>query len=57
MWFDAQSRLHTKAVYVKTGQEMQMTIDVEGGLCQQEVEEHHEHLKQIGAISPGNTPR
>ena len=57
MWFDAQSRLHTKAVYVKTGQEMQMTIDVQGGLCQQEVEEHHEHLKQIGAISPADTPR
>ncbi len=57
MWFDAQSRLHTKAVYVKTGQEMQMTIDVQGGLCQQEVEEHHEHLKQIGAIALGETPR
>ncbi len=57
MWFDAQSRLHTKAVYVKTGQEMQMTIEVKGGLCQREVEEHHEHLKQIGAISPADPPR
>ncbi len=50
MWFDDQSRLHTKAVYVKTKQEMLMTIDVVGGLTQQEVEEHHEYLKDIGAI-------
>ncbi len=57
MWFDAQSRLHTKAVYVKTKQEMQMAIDVVGGLNEIEVKEHHEHLKKIGAISLGETPR
>lgn len=57
MWFDEQSRLHTKAVYVKTKQEMTMTIDVAGGLCQQEVEEHHEHLKKIGAIALGEAPQ
>lgn len=57
MWFDAQSRLHTKAVYVKTKQEMQMTIVVAGGLNEIELEEQREHLKKIGAISLGETPR
>ncbi len=56
MWFDDQSRLHTKAVYVKTGQEMLMTIDVAGGLCQEEVEEQRKHLEDIGAISLGESP-
>lgn len=51
MWFDEQSRLHTKAVYVRTKQEMLMAIDVAGGLCQEEVERHHEKLKEMGAIS------
>jgi len=44
MMFDAEGRLHTKAIYVNTGQEMQLSLEVPEGLRPQEVEEQKRHL-------------
>jgi len=52
MEFDRQSRLHTHAVYVKTGQEMSMTVDVKGCLHQNEVDDYRNFLVNSGFAKP-----
>jgi molecular chaperone DnaK len=48
--FDKQGRLHMKAIYANTGQDVSMTLDVAGGLCESEVVEQHSHLKNVGFL-------
>lgn len=52
MQFDAQGRLHVRAVYVSTGQEMEMSLEIAGGLQPEEVREHRRFLEQAGLLEP-----
>jgi molecular chaperone DnaK len=52
MQFDDQGRLRVRAVYVLTGQQMQMSVDIPGGLRSEEVAEHHKYLKETGFLPP-----
>ena len=45
MQFDAFGRLHIRALYVRTGQEMLLNLDIPGGLKPEEVERQREHLE------------
>ena len=49
--FDKQGRLHMKAIYANTGHEVQMSLEVTGGLCEEEVIQQHTHLKKVGFLS------
>lgn len=51
MEFDRQGRLHMKAIYANTGQEVQMSLEVAGGLREEEVRQQHEHLKKVGFLT------
>jgi hypothetical protein len=47
--------LHINAVYVNTGQHMQMSLTIPGGLREEEVREHREHLENttfLGVFNP-----
>ena len=44
MDFDAEGRLHIAAIYVNTGQEMQLSLEIPGGLRAEEVEQQRHHL-------------
>lgn len=46
MEFDETGRLHVKAVYVNTGQELDVSLDIPGGLQPEEVEKQREHLEK-----------
>jgi hypothetical protein len=50
--FDEQGRLHTEAVYVRTGQKMQMVIEVAGGLRPEEVEAHRQFFQATSFARP-----
>ena len=50
MEFDETGRLHAHAVYVNTGQEINLDIDVSGILKPEEVEEEKKHLRDIGLL-------
>ncbi len=49
--FDRQGRLHMKAIYANTGQEVRMSLEVAGGLREEEVRQQHDHLKKVGFLS------
>lgn len=51
--FDKQGRLHMKAIYANTGQEVRMSLEVEGGLCEEDVIQQHTHLRKVGFLSEG----
>lgn len=51
MEFDQQGRLQMRAVYANTGQEVQTSLEVAGGLHEEQVAEQHAHLKNIGFLS------
>lgn len=48
--FDEQGRLHLKATYANTGQEVRLSLEVADGLCDDEVHRQHEHLKRFGFL-------
>lgn len=52
MQFDDQGRLRVHAVYVLTGQQMQMSLEIPGGLRSEEVAEHRQYLKDTGFLQP-----
>jgi len=52
MEFDEQGRLHTHAVYVKTQQEMRMSVEVQGCLREEEVVAYRDFLESTGFIRP-----
>lgn len=52
MSFDTQGRLHVQGVYVKTGQDLQIDLDIPGGLAEEEVQEYRKLFTQTGIIRP-----
>ncbi len=63
MLFDKQGRLHVRARYVKTGQELEFVLQVAGGLEQEQVEEFRQLFVETGltrsrqeAPPNGNSP-
>ena len=52
MEFDDQGRLHIHALYVPRNQDMEMSLEIPGGLCQEEVEEHRRFLEETGFLNP-----
>ncbi len=48
MEFDAQGRLHIRAIYVPRNQQMQMSLEIPGGLRPEEVVEHRRFLESTG---------
>lgn len=48
MEFDEQGRLHTSAVYVKTGHAMNMWVEVQGGLKEEQVQEYRKFMEKAG---------
>jgi molecular chaperone DnaK len=58
MSFNEQGRLEVHAIYVKTGQELVMTLDIPGGLAETDVKHFRNYLEQSGLIrSNGNQDR
>lgn len=55
--FDAQGRLHLHAVYVNTGQALRMTLDIPGGLKQDQVEEYRRYMEETGYIRRADVVR
>ncbi|MCY2986901.1 MAG: Hsp70 family protein [Planctomycetota bacterium] len=51
MRFDEFGRLHIRAVYVRTSQEMQLSLEIPGGLKAGEVERQREHLERTPWLS------
>ena len=51
MQFDAQGRLHVSAVYVNTGQLMELHLDIPGGLKEEEIREHREYMQRTSTLS------
>jgi len=52
MQFDDQGRLRVRAVYVLTGHQMQISLDIPGGLRPEEVAEQRKYLKDTGFLPP-----
>jgi molecular chaperone DnaK len=52
MEFDDQGRLHTRAVYVPTGQSMRVSLEVQGGLRGDEVQSYRDMLVKSGIGRP-----
>jgi len=50
MRFDEQGRLHIHALYVPKSQKMELSLDVAGGLKEEEVEAHRQFLETTGLI-------
>ena len=49
--FDKQGRLHMKAIYANTGQEVGMSLEVAGGLREEQVHQWRNHLKKVGFLA------
>jgi len=54
MQFDEQGRLHIRARYVPKNQQMEMLLDIPGGLREEEVQEHRRFLEETGFFPPSN---
>jgi hypothetical protein len=52
MEFDSQGRLHARAVDVRTGSQIVMTVDVPGGLRHEEVVVYRQFMEQSGFRAP-----
>jgi molecular chaperone DnaK (HSP70) len=50
--FDQQGRLHIHARYVPTDQRMEMSLEIPGGLKEEEVEAHRHFLETTGFLKP-----
>lgn len=52
MQFDDQGRLRVCAAYVLTGHQMQMSMDIPGGLRSEEVADHRKFMQDSGFLRP-----
>lgn len=52
MSFDDQGRLHLHALYVNTGQDLQLSLEIPGGLQEDEVERYRTMMKERGLLPP-----
>lgn len=52
MAFDEQGRLHVAAVYLNTGRQLDIDLQVPGGLAQEEVDEYRQLLESSGLVPP-----
>ncbi|MCH8828110.1 MAG: Hsp70 family protein [Planctomycetes bacterium] len=52
MSFDVQGRLHVEAVYVDTGQQLQIELTIPGGLAEEEVRQYRQIMEDTGLITP-----
>jgi len=52
MSFDQQGRLHVHSLYLKTGQELNIELEIPGGLAEKEVEEYRQLLESTGLVKP-----
>jgi len=52
MEFDQQGRLHIHALYVPRKQQMEMSLEIPGGLKPEEVEDHRRFLEMTGFLEP-----
>ena len=50
MSFDEQGRLHVHALYVKTDKELTISLDIPGGLAEEEVKEYRQMLREAGLV-------
>jgi molecular chaperone DnaK len=50
MSFDRQGRLHINAIYLNTGQSLQQSLEIPGGLRQEQVQEFRRLLETTGLI-------
>jgi molecular chaperone DnaK len=57
MKFDDQGRLHIQAFYVPRNQEMEMSLEIPGGLQEEEVREHQRFLEETGFLEPVSADR
>lgn len=55
--FDSQGRLHLYAVYVNTGQALRMTLDIPGGLKEEEVQQYRRYMEETGMIRKADIVR
>jgi molecular chaperone DnaK (HSP70) len=49
--FDPQSRVRLRALYVNTGRELALDLDVPGGLREEEVKHYHDLLVSSGIVN------
>ncbi|MCI0460528.1 MAG: Hsp70 family protein [Gemmataceae bacterium] len=56
MHFDDQGRLHLRALYVRTGQQLSHSLEVSGGLKEEEVRHYHEFMRKTGLITSPVAP-
>jgi len=52
MSFDDQGRLTVRAIYVKTGQQLTINLQIPGGLAEEAVEQYRSLLADAGLIAP-----
>jgi molecular chaperone DnaK (HSP70) len=52
MEFNEQGRLHLNALYVPTGQKLNLTLDIPGGLRKKEVQQYRRMMEETGLITP-----
>ena len=52
MTFDDQGRLTVRAVYVKTGQQLTINLQIPGGLAEDDVQQYKSMLADAGLIAP-----
>jgi molecular chaperone DnaK len=50
MSFDKQGRLHINAIYLNTGQSLQQSLEIPGGLREEQVREYQKLLENTGLI-------
>ncbi|MDA1012916.1 MAG: Hsp70 family protein [Planctomycetota bacterium] len=50
MSFDEQGRLHVHALYVKTDKDLTISLEIPGGLAEEEVKEYRQMLRQAGLV-------
>jgi molecular chaperone DnaK (HSP70) len=51
MRFDDQGRLHLHAIYINTGQDLALALEIPGGLKEAEVEQYRQLMAETGLIS------
>ena len=50
MSFDQQGRLHVNSLYVNSGQELNIELEIPGGLAEEQVQEYKELLQTAGLV-------
>jgi molecular chaperone DnaK len=50
MCFDREGRLHLKAIYLNTGQSLQQSLEIPGGLLEREVRQYRKIFEESGLV-------